>query len=184
MQTELYHYDSIIDRLSRNKIVDRSKVGLLGFSGSGFSQFLYAMQSPRPKCIALLESGLYAEGLFDAVNHSRLYKPTNLIIPFLYFHNGYADAKNPYRNEFDKIAASKKLKTLYMDSTMHHLDYASEVFLSSAYLGNRKPEVATRQLKNYLNVNARVIDFFTEHLRKQKSNLKDRMPAGSKILYH
>lgn len=178
MRTELALYDGVIDWLSKDTIIDRTKVGLLGFSGSGFSQFLYAMQSPKPKCIALLESGLYAGGLFNAINHTGLYKPANLTIPFLYFHNSYVDAKNPYRSEFDKIRGAKKSKILYMDSTMHHWDYASEGFLSSAYLGNRKPDIATRQLKNYLNVNARIIDFFNEHLRKQKSNLKNKVPAG------
>lgn len=182
MRTELALYDGVIDWLSKDTIIDRTKVGLLGFSGSGFSQFLYAMQSPNPKGIALLESGLYAEDLFSAVKHSGLYKPTHLTIPFLYFHNWYVDAKNPCRSEFNKLGGNKKSKILYVDSTMHHWDYASEGFLSSAYLGNRKPDIATRQLKNYLNVNARLIDFFNAYVRKQKSNLTKKVPAGSKVI--
>lgn len=181
MRTELILYDGVINRLSESNIIDKTKVGLLGFSGSGFSQFLYAMQSTTPKCIALLESGLYAEGLFDALIHSGLYRPQNLKIPFLYFHNGYMDAKEPYRHEFNKIPKNKRIKTLYMDSTMHHWDYASEGFLSSAYLNNRKPEVAIRQLKNYLNVNARLIDFFNEQLEYKKSKLRFKVPAGSEV---
>ena len=60
-------------------------------------------------------------------------------------------------------------------------DYAFEGFLSSAYVNNRKPEIAIRQLKNYLNLNARVIDFFNEHLKNKKSNLKYKVPTGSEV---
>lgn len=181
MKGELQIYDAIIQRLSEDEIIDANKVGLLGFSGSGFSQFLYAMQSSKPKCIALLESGLYADGLFDAIKKTGLYFPERLKAPFLYFHNGYTDLKNPYREEFEKIPGNRKHKVLYMDSTMHHWDFASEGFLSSSYLNNRKQDVGARQLKNYLNANARLIDFFNEQLRGKKSVFQNRAPAGSKV---
>lgn len=181
MRTELALYEGVIDHLAKDGVIDKSNVGLFGFSGSGFSQFFYAMQSARPTCLALAESGLYAEGLFEAVHRSGLYKPEHLNAPFLYFHNSYTDARNPYRREFDRIPGAKKLKMLYRDSTMHHWDYASEGFLSSAYLGNRPPAVASQQLKNYLNVNARIIDFFNAHLKKQRTNLTSRVRAGSEV---
>lgn len=179
MRTELELYDGVIDQLAADGVIDKSKVGLFGFSGSGFSQAFYAMQSRRPKCIALFESGLFEKYLFDAVKNSGLYRPEKLKIPFLYFYNAYNDAKAQYRFEFDKIAGLGKIKLLYADSTMHHWDFASEGFLSSVYLGNRQPDVAARQIKNYLNVNARVIDFFNKYLKGRRSDLTKQFLAGT-----
>src|SRR5436190_18700581 len=70
--------------LEKNGNIDKDKIGTFGFSGSGFSQVLFAMNDYRIKAVADIESGIYMEGLFQNFSASNYYTPSKLRAPFLH----------------------------------------------------------------------------------------------------
>ncbi|MEI9909361.1 MAG: hypothetical protein WDO71_06685 [Bacteroidota bacterium] len=68
--------------LGKNANIDNNKTGTFGFSGSGFSQVLFAMNDYRIRAVADIESGIYMDNLFQDFSASNYYTPSKLRAPF------------------------------------------------------------------------------------------------------
>ena len=117
------------------------EIGTFGFSGSGFSQVLFAMSDYRVKALADIESGIYMDELFQALALSNYYNPAKLRVPFLHIFSLDLSKQEKYFSEFeDKTIFSRRYRLLLNQPRLHHWDFATEGFTASIFLENRGPE--------------------------------------------
>ena len=116
-------------------------IGAFGFSGSGFSQVLFAMSDFRVKALADIESGIYMDELFQALALSNYYNPAKLRVPFLHIFSLDLSKQEKYFSEFEsKSIFSSRYRLLLNQPKLHHWDFASEGFTASIFLDNRGSE--------------------------------------------
>jgi len=130
----------VISWLQRAGMVNE-EIGTFGFSGSGFSQVLFAMRDFRVKALADIESGIYMNELFQALALSNYYNPAKLRVPFLHIFSLDLSKQEKFINEFeDKTIFSRRYRLLLNQPKLHHWDFAAEGFTASIFLGNRGEE--------------------------------------------
>jgi tetratricopeptide (TPR) repeat protein len=147
--------------LAKNWAVDMDKVGTFGFSGSGFSQVVMAMNDYRVKAVADLESGIYMDRLFQAFSASDYYEPNKLRAPFLHIFSLDLSKQEKFIAEFEnKTPFAKRYRLLLNQPGLHHWDFASEGYTAAIFLNNRGDkaenirrtfEVSSLYLLNFFN---------------------------------
>ncbi len=127
--------------LKINQSIDRSKVGVFGFSGSGFIPVLFGMHDYRVKAMADIESGIYMEGLYQGLSASNYYKPSKLRIPFLHIFSRDLSKQEIHFDQFEnKSKFSKRYRLLLNQPALHHWDFATEGYVSCVSLNIRGAE--------------------------------------------
>ncbi len=149
-----------ISYLLKNKNAS-DDIGTFGFSGSGFSQVLFAMNDYRIKALADIESGIYMDGLFQALSASNYYNPAKLRVPFLHIFSRDLSQQEKYIDEFEKKTKFvKRYRLILNQPKLHHWDFAAEGFTSCIFLNNRGAaagntrqsfEIASIYLLNFFN---------------------------------
>jgi tetratricopeptide (TPR) repeat protein len=147
--------------LEKNANIDKDKIGAFGFSGSGFSQVLFAMSDYRIKALADIESGIYMDGLFQNFSASNYYIPSKLRAPFLHIFSRDLSKQEKFINEFEtKTKFANRYRLLLNQPALHHWDFAAEGYTSSIFLNNRGEqsnnirqsfEIASIYLLNFFN---------------------------------
>ena len=97
---------NVISYFSGSEMIDDDNVGAFGFSGSGFSQVLLAMNDPRITALADIESAVYGEGLAEIFLSSDYYKTARLRVPFLHIYGKDLAKSDVKFEEFDKTKYS------------------------------------------------------------------------------
>ncbi|MGZ5221931.1 MAG: CocE/NonD family hydrolase [Chitinophagaceae bacterium] len=123
-----------ITYLSRAYKIDPDHIGTFGFSGSGFSQLLLAMNDPRIAAYADIESALYGQGVADILSSSDYYDTDKLRVPFLHIY-GRELAKSDVK--FDDFLKSKYSNRYHLSLNypgLHHWDVATEGRISTNLL--------------------------------------------------
>jgi hypothetical protein len=129
-----------ISYLEKKSLADASKIGVFGFSGSGFTPVLFGMYDARVKALADIESGLYMEGLFQGLSESNFYNPSKLYAPFLHIFSRDLSKQEKYLEELEnKTKFSSRYRLLLNQPGLHHWDFASEGYTSCVVLKNRGP---------------------------------------------
>ncbi len=146
--------------LSGNENINE-QIGTFGFSGSGFSQVLFAMYDSRVKALADIESGIYMEGLFQGLSASNYYDPAKLRVPFLHIFSLDLSKQEKYIEEFEKKSKfDQRYRLLLNQHALHHWDFAAEGYTACIFLNNRGPgrehirqsfEIACHYLLQFFN---------------------------------
>ena len=124
--------------LEKNESVDEEKIGTFGFSGSGFSQVLFAMCDYRIKAVADIESGIYMDHLYQDFSASNYYQPSKLRVPFLHIFSIDLSKQEKYIDDLkNKTKFATRYRLLLNQPALHHWDFAAEGFTASIFLNNR-----------------------------------------------
>ncbi|MFN8346685.1 MAG: hypothetical protein U0X91_16910 [Spirosomataceae bacterium] len=151
--------------LVKNTSADAAKIGVFGFSGSGFSPVLFSMNDSRIKAVADIESGIYMEGLFQNFSASNFYNPRKLRIPFLHIFSRDLSKQEKYIDEFEKKTAfSKRYRLLLNQPKLHHWDFAAEGYTSCLVLKNRGEAQRLIQ-QSFELANLYLLHFFNAELK-------------------
>ena len=151
----------LIAYLEKRNGINIDQIGTYGFSGSGFSQVLFAMKDYRIKAVADIESGIYMDGLFQDFSASNYYIPSKLRAPFLHIFSRDLSSQEKFINEFEiKTNFAKRYRLILNQPGLHHWDFASEGYTAAIFLDNRGEkkfnirktfEIASRYLLNFFN---------------------------------
>ena len=153
--------------LRKQPMVDGSRLGLYGFSGAGFAQFLMAMRNPDVDAIADLESAIF--GIPDFFN-SYGYDPKALRIPFLHTYSVSVAKLDKYLDEFDKMKFSQRFHFLVDPPQNDHWDFATEGMAANTVLGLR-PQAAPLLRKSFEMTNLYLLNFFNAFIKGDAAGL-------------
>ena len=156
-----------IAHLEKNAGIDMGRIGTFGFSGSGFSQVLFAMSDYRIKAVADIESGIYMDGLFQGFSASNYYRPSKLRAPFLHIFSNDLSKQEKFISEFEtKAKFAKRYRLLLNQPALHHWDFATEGYTACIFLNNRgEKKDNTRQ--SFEIASAYLVNFFNAELKKE-----------------
>jgi tetratricopeptide (TPR) repeat protein len=163
-----------IAHLKKSGMVNAENIGTFGFSGSGFSQVLLAMNDPRVAALADLESALYGEGIWDIFSSSDLYNAANLRIPFLHIYGKELGKGDTHFEQFHEKKYASRYHLLLNYPRLHHWDLATEGRASTTVLHIRADKEPGIQA-SFEIANLFLLNFFDAVLKKT--------PAAEKILY-
>jgi len=138
-----------ITYINRMGMIDENSIGTYGFSGSGFSQVLLAMNDYRIGALADIESALYGEGIWDIFSSSNYYHASKLRVPFLHIYGKYLARRDVKSDEFYNLKYSHRYHLLLNQSHLHHWDVATEGRASTTVLHVRG--IKNRVLKQVLS---------------------------------
>lgn len=151
----------VISYLGKTAGINTDNVGTFGFSGSGFSQVLFAMSDYRIKAVADIESGIYMDGLYQNFSISDYYTPQRLRAPFLHIFSRDLSKQEKFISDFEnKTTFSTRYRLLLNQPALHHWDFASEGYTAAIFLNNRGEqqnnirqsfEIAALYLLNFFN---------------------------------
>ena len=155
-----------ISYLEKNAAIDIDKIGTFGFSGSGFSQVLFAMNDYRIKAVSDIESGIYMDGLFQNFSSSNYYIPNKLRAPFLHIFSRDLSKQEKFINEFEsKTKFTKRYRLLLNQPGLHHWDFACEGYTSAIFLNNRG-EKKNNIRQTFEIASVYLLNFFDAELKK------------------
>lgn len=150
-------------------MTDDSNVGTYGFSGAGFAQVLLAMNDPRILALADIESGLYAENLWESLSASNYCNVTKLKVPFLHIYGKELGMADKHFQQFHNKKYSHRYHLLLNQPGLHHWDVATEGRASTTVLhirGDQEPGIrASFELSNIY-----LLNFFNTVLKKMDAS--------------
>ena len=153
--------------LEKNGNIDNNKIGTFGFSGSGFSQVLFAMNDYRIKAVADIESGIYMDNLFQNFSASDYYIPSKLRVPFLHIFSRDLSKQEKFIDEFEaKTKFAKRYRLLLNQPALHHWDFAAEGYTASIFLNNRG-EQRNSIRQSFEIASVYLLNFFNAELKKE-----------------
>jgi tetratricopeptide (TPR) repeat protein len=118
--------------------IDPDRIGTFGFSGSGFSQLLLAMNDPRIAAYADIESALYGQGVADILSSSDYYDTDKLRVPFLHVYGRELAKSDVKFDDFLKTKYSHRYHLSLNYPRLHHWDVATEGRVSTNLLHIRR----------------------------------------------
>ncbi len=153
--------------LGKNANIDNNKTGTFGFSGSGFSQVLFAMNDYRIRAVADIESGIYMDNLFQDFSASNYYTPSKLRAPFLHIFSRDLSKQEKFIDEFgNKTKFAKRYRLLLNQPALHHWDFAAEGYTASLFLNNRG-EQSKNIRQSFEIASLYLLNFFNAELKKE-----------------
>lgn len=173
-----------ISYLTEKQLADTENLGVFGFSGSGFTPFLFSNYDMRVRAYADIESGLYMEGLFQGLSQSNFYKPAAFRAPFLHLFSRDLSKQEVFLHEFEKKTKfAKRYRVVLNQPAMHHWDFATEGYTASLMLQNRGSE-NENIMRAYEIASHYLLAFFNAELKndeKAKTFMAQKQPlAGQK----
>jgi len=151
--------------LEQNGNIDSEKIGTFGFSGSGFSQVVFAMNDYRIKAVADIESGIYMDVLFQNLAASDYYQPSKMRVPFLHIFSRDLSKQEKFIDEFYvKTKFTKRYRLLLNQPALHHWDFASEGYTSCASL-NIRGEQQNNIRQSFEIASLYLLEFFNARLK-------------------
>jgi tetratricopeptide (TPR) repeat protein len=185
--SEITDMQKAIEILDEKKMIDVNSIGTYGFSGSGFTQILFAMYDQRIRALADIESGLYMDGLLEILSSSNFYNPRKLQVPFLHLFSKDLSKEEKGIDEFKKKKKfSDRYQVLFNQSGMHHWDFATEGRVSNTvfHMRGQKEKGLTDCFELF---NQYLLNFFNATLRNQAAARqfleKADLPAYSDSLW-
>ncbi len=169
--TDVADMQQAIAYMGRTGLIEENAIGTYGFSGSGFSQVLLAMNDPRIGALADMESALFGEGIWDIFSSSDYYHASKLRVPFLHIYGKYLARRDVKFDEFYNTKYSHRYHLLLNQSNLHHWDVATEGRASTTVLhvrGDKEPGIkASFELSNIY-----LLHFFNATLKKSNTSQK------------
>jgi hypothetical protein len=170
--TDIPDMQFALGKLQQLDYIDKDKVGVFGFSGSGFIPVLFSMFDLRVQALADLESGLYMDNLFQALSASNFYKPSRLRVPFLHIFSTDLSKQEKFLSELEsKTKFSRRYRLLLNQPALHHWDFASEGYSASKVLGVRGAASSGIE-KSFEVANTYLLRFFDAELKKDQDAVR------------
>ncbi|HYF31750.1 MAG TPA: tetratricopeptide repeat protein [Chitinophagaceae bacterium] len=168
---------------ARSGMTEENTIGAYGFSGSGFSQVLLAMNDPRINALADIESALYGENLWESLSSSNYCNVSRLRIPFLHIYGKELATADKHFHQFHNKKYSDRYHLLLNQPGLHHWDVATEGRASTTVLhirGDKEPGIRA----NFALSNIYLLHFFNavlKNMHASKQLLATKQRAGN---YH
>jgi hypothetical protein len=153
-----------LPELRRERFVDPVRLATLGFSGAGFSQFLFAMRPPDVMAICDLESAIFDDRIGWPLHRGWGYDVAALRIPFLHTYSAPLSQLENRIADFEQMRYSTRYRYLVDAPGIHHWDFATEGMAASAVLRNRGGNGARLQ-QAFETTNRYVLAFYDAHVR-------------------
>ena len=150
--------------------VDPTKLAALGFSGSGFSQILFAMRHPDVDAVSDLESAIFDDRVFWPLNRGWGYSVTALRVPFLHTYSVPLSKRENRFSEFDSMRYSPRHHYLVDAPGIHHWDFATEGMAASTVLRIRG-ENGPRLQQAFETTNRYLLAFFNAYVKRDEAEL-------------
>ena len=150
--------------------VDPTKLAALGFSGSGFSQILFAMRHPDVDAVSDLESAIFDNGVFWPLSGGWGYSLTALRVPFLHTYSVPLSKRENRIADFEGMRYSTRHHYLVDAPGIHHWDFATEGMAASTVLGMRGAN-ATRLRQAFETTNRYLLAFFNAYVKRDAAEL-------------
>jgi tetratricopeptide (TPR) repeat protein len=166
---EVADMQQAIAHLNQTGMIDEERIGTYGFSGSGFSQVLLAMQDKRIGALADIESAIYGEASWDQLAASDYYDAKKLHIPFLHIYGKKLAQGDKHFDDFHKKIYSERYHLQLNYQNLHHWDVATEGRVSTTVLhvrGEKEPFLQD----SYELTHQYLLHFFNAVLKKDKSS--------------
>ena len=156
-----------IVELQKHTNVDGERIGTFGFSGSGFSQVLFAMNDYRIKAVADIESGIYMDGLYQSFSASDYYQPGKMRAPFLHIFSTDLSKQERFIDEFyNKTKFTQRYRLIVNQPALHHWDFATEGYTSCAVLNMRGAQQENIE-RAFKIASLYLINFFNAELKNE-----------------
>lgn len=169
--TDVSDLQQAIAYLNGTGLIDENSIGAYGFSGSGFSQVLLAMNDPRIGALADIESALYGEGIWKLFSSSNYYDISKLRVPFLHIYGKYLALSDVKFDEFLNTKYSHRYHLLLNQSRLHHWDVATEGRVSTTVLHTRG-DLEQGAKASFELANIYLLHFFNSALKKEQASKK------------
>ena len=160
----------VVPQMRRLPFVDQTKLAALGFSGSGFSQLLFAMRHPDVDAVSDLESAIFDDGVFWPLSGGWGYSLTALRVPFLHLYSVPLSKRENRISDFEGMRYSQRHHYLVDAPGIHHWDFATEGMAASTVLGLRGAN-ATRLRQAFETTNRYLLAFFNAYVKRDAAEL-------------
>ena len=170
LEISLRDMEFIVPQMRRLPFVDPVKLAALGFSGSGFSQILFAMRHPDVDAVSDLESALFDDRVFWPLSRGWGYDVAALHVPFLHTYSVPLSKRENRFAEFENMRYSTRYHYLVDAPGIHHWDFATEGMAASTILGNRGAN-GPRLRQAFETTNRYLLAFFNAYVKQDRSEL-------------
>jgi hypothetical protein len=150
--------------------VDATKLAALGFSGSGFSQILFAMRHPDVDAVSDLESAIFDDRVFWPLSRGWGYDVAALRVPFLHLYSVPLSKRETRFADFERMRYSNRHHYLVDAPGIHHWDFATEGMAASTVLGMRGAN-GTRLRQAFETTNRYLLAFFNAYVKRDAAEL-------------
>jgi hypothetical protein len=177
---EINFYSFIRNYLRDTLSITSLQAGLMGFSGSGLSQFMTPMIANDFSAVVLLESGVYLNGVFEVLSTHTVYAPEKYRAALLFLYNRERFEKLSHATNFHALPGINKHLILFDSYDQHHWDFATEGIMASLFLNTRPEDTADNQIRLFKMMNTLIVEFFDHYLKNKSQSFSH--PPGKSII--
>ena len=170
LETAVRDMEVAVPELRKLPFVDATKLAALGFSGSGFSQILFAMRHPDVDAVSDLESAIFDDRVFWPLSRGWGYSVTALRVPFLHTYSVPLSKRENRFADFEAMRYSQRHHYLVDAPAIHHWDFATEGMAASTVLGIRGAN-GPRLRQAFETTNRYLLAFFNAYVKRDQSEL-------------
>jgi hypothetical protein len=170
LETAVRDMEVMVPELRTLAYVDPVRLAALGFSGSGFSQILFAMRHPDIDAVCDLESAIFTDRVFWPLARGWGYNVTSMRAPFLHTYSVPLSRDENRFADFEAMRYSNRHHYLVDAPGIHHWDFAVEGMAASTVLGLRGAN-APRLQKAFETTNRYVLAFFNAYVKRDTAEL-------------
>jgi len=170
LEIALRDMEFVVPAIRKLPFVDPGKLAALGFSGSGFSQILFAMRHPDVDAVSDLESAIFDDGVFWPLSGGWGYSVTAMRAPFLHMYSVPLSKRENRFREFEAMRYSNRHHYLVDAPGIHHWDFATEGMAASTVLDMRGAN-ATRLRQAFETTNRYLLAFFNGYVKHDAAEL-------------
>jgi len=170
LETAVRDMEAMVPELRKLAYVDPVRLAALGFSGSGFSQILFAMRHPDVDAVCDLESAIFSDRVFWPLNRGWGYDVTAMRPAFLHTYSVPLSKQENRFADFENMRYSNRHHYLVDAPGIHHWDFALEGMAASTVLGIRGANGA-RLKQAFETTNRYVLAFFNAYVKRDSAEL-------------
>jgi hypothetical protein len=170
LETAVRDMELMVSELRELPYVDPARLAALGFSGSGFSQILFAMRHPDVDAVSDLESAIFDDRVFWPLSRGWGYNLAAMHVPFLHTYSVPLSKRENRFADFEGMRYAPRHHYLVDAPGIHHWDFALEGMAASTVLGVRG-ENGPRLKRVFETTNRYVLAFFNAYVKKDAAEL-------------
>jgi len=170
LETAVRDMEAMVPELRKLAYVDSVRLAALGFSGSGFSQILFAMRHPDVDAVCDLESAIFSDRVFWPLHRGWGYDVTAMRPAFLHTYSVPLSKQENRFADFENMRYSNRHHYLVDAPGIHHWDFALEGMAASTVLGLRGANGALLK-QAFETTNRYVLAFFNAYVKRDSAEL-------------
>ena len=170
LETAVRDMEVMVPELRKLAYVDPVRLAALGFSGSGFSQILFAMRHPDVDAVCDLESAIFTDHVFWPLFRGWGYTVTSMRAAFLHTYSVPLARDESRFADFEAMRYSNRHHYLVDAPGIDHWDFAAEGMAASTVLGVRGSN-APRLQRVFETTNRYVLAFFNAYVKRDTAEL-------------